>query len=193
MKKRLLLIPLMSLMFGGIVGLTTKKITEVKAEEIAEVIEEETDNSKIDNLVEELQKVKDMQFMNSLLGALTGGIGSMLVSCLFMFINKDIQAKLKRDVKQGTVQLGASVSVANDLNKKYLENNEKIALVIDEVGKANEYAKDFIARAEQIEINQEELAKKHKEEVDMLLAIISSSKDLVANGTAEKLNKIYKK
>lgn len=204
MKKKFLAIPLLALMFGGAVACSVPSVVcEAHAEEeITEVVEpvEETpeeEASKIKELYEEamqeIKQLKDNQFVNSLVAVITGGLGSMLVSCLFMFVNRDTMRKCLTALKLGERTLADGTIKVREAMDNNNVVNEKIDKAVSYMEEVDKHAVAVIEKAEFIMANQETIDKKSQETIEELLVIIGSSKELVANGTAEKVYKAFHK
>ena len=197
MKKRFLIIPAIAMLLGaGVatgIALTSSKIAEVKAEEIVETLEESEDKKLYEEALDKLEEIKEKQFVRSILGAITGGVGSAIVSMFFMFVNRDTMKQSLVIARQGEKTLSVSVSEIKKFEEQSQKTSEKAEKSIQFLEKVDEKVDSVLTRAESILANQETLSEEHGKEIDLLLAIINSSKDLVANGTAEKINKIYRK
>lgn len=194
MKKRFLIIPAITMLFGAGLVFATNKVAEVRAEEIVETISEsEEDNSLYQEALAKLQEIKEKQFVRSLIGALTGGLGSALISTVFMFVNRDTMKQSIVVARKGEKTISTGIEQIENYTKQSKETSEKAEKSIVFLKQVDEKANEIISHAESILANQETINNEHKEEIDLLLTIINSSKDLVANGTAEKLNKIYRK
>ena len=196
MKKRFLIIPAIAMLFGAGIAFTSSKIAEVKAEEIVETLEEsekQEDKKLYEEALEKLEEIKEKQFVRSLLGAITGGVGSSVVSMLFMFVNRDTMKQSLVIARQGEKTLSLSVSEIKKFEEQSHKTSEKAEKSIEFLEKVDEKVNTALTRVETILANQETLSKEHADEIDLLLTIINSSKDLVANGTAERINKIYRK
>ena len=196
MKKRFLIIPAIAMLFGAGIAFTSSKIAEVKAEEIVETLEEsekQEDKKLYEEALEKLEEIKEKQFVRSLLGAITGGVGSSVVSMLFMFVNRDTMKQSLVIARQGEKTLSLSVSEIKKFEEQSHKTSEKAEKSIEFLEKVDEKVDTALTRVETILANQETLSKEHADEIDLLLTIINSSKDLVANGTAERINKIYRK
>ena len=196
MKKRFLIIPAIAMLFGAGIAFTSSKIAEVKAEEIVETLEEsdeQEDKKLYEEALEKLEEIKEKQFVRSLLGAITGGVGSSIVSMLFMFVNRDTMKQSLVIARQGEKTLSLSVSEIKKFEEQSQKTSEKAEKSIEFLEKVDEKVDTALTHVETILANQETLSKEHADEIDLLLTIINSSKDLVANGTAERINKIYRK
>lgn len=196
MKKRFLIIPAIAMLFGAGIAFTSSKIAEVKAEEIVETLEEsekQEDKKLYEEALEKLEEIKEKQFVRSLLGAITGGVGSSVVSLLFMFVNRDTMKQSLVIARQGEKTLSLSVSEIKKFEEQSHKTSEKAEKSIEFLEKVDEKVNTALTHVETILANQETLSKEHADEIDLLLTIINSSKDLVANGTAERINKIYRK
>ena len=196
MKKRFLIIPAIAMLFGAGIAFTSSKIAEVKAEEIVETLEEsekQEDKKLYEEALEKLEEIKEKQFVRSLLGAITGGVGSSVVSMLFMFVNRDTMKQSLVIARQGEKTLSLSVSEIKKFEEQSHKTSEKAEKSIEFLEKVDEKVNTALTRVETILANQETLSKEHADEIDLLLTIINSSKALVANGTAERINKIYRK
>lgn len=195
MKKKWLLIPALALLFGGALALsiTSVKVSQVRAEEIQEVAESEEDESKYQELVEKLNQIKDSQVVSTIISVLSGGGCGALLALGPMLVNRGTINKAKSVANTSASELEVTAKNMKEL-KDTLNINSK--LYDDGIQKVDQAAKLMSETSHQIEIvekNQEAMAKKHEEEVELLLTIIGSSKELVANGTAELLNKRFGK
>ena len=195
MKKKWLLIPALALLFGGALALsiTSVKVSQVRAEEIQEVAESEEDESKYQELVEKLNQIKDSQVVATIISVLSGGGCGALLALGPMFVNRGTINKAKSVANTSASELEVTAKNMKEL-KDQLSINSK--LYDDGIQKVEQAAKLLSETSHQFEIiekNQEAMAKNHKEEVELLLTIIGSSKELVANGTAELLNKRFGK
>lgn len=195
MKKKWLLIPALALLFGGALALsiTSVKVSQVRAEEIQEVAESEEDESKYQELVEKLNQIKDTQVVSTIISVLSGGGCGALLALGPMLVNRGTINKAKSVANTSASELEVTAKNMKEL-KDQLNINSK--LYDDGIQKVEQAAKLMSETSHQIEIvekNQEAMAKKHEEEVELLLTIIGSSKELVANGTAELLNKRFGK
>jgi hypothetical protein len=196
MKKKWLLIPALALLFGGALALsiTSVKVSQVRAEEIAEVIEEEKeDESKYQELLQKLNEVKDSQVVTTIISVLSGGGCGALLALGPMFVNRGTINKAKSVANTSANELEVTAKNMKEL-KDQLDINSK--LYDDGIKKVEEASKVMYETSHQMELlekNQEAMAKKHQEDIEFFLTIIGSSKELVANGTAELLNKRFGK
>ena len=196
MKKRFLIIPAIAMLFGAGIAFTSSKIAEVKAEEIVETLEEsekQEDKKLYEEALEKLEEIKEKQFVRSLLGAITGGVGSSIVSVLFMFVNRDTMKQSLVIARQGEKTLSLGVSEIKKFKEQSQKTSEKAEKSIEFLEKVDKKVDAALTHIETVLANQETLSKEHGSEINLLLIIINSSKDLVANGTAERINKIYRK
>lgn len=143
--------------------------------------------------LEKINELKENQFIQNLISTISGGLASMLVSCLFMFVNRDTMRKClttlklgERTLSDGTIKVREAMDNNNVVNEKI----EKAVSCMEEVDK---HALAVIDKADKIMACQEEADKKHDADIQLFLTVINGSKELVANGTAEKLNQIYGK
>lgn len=143
--------------------------------------------------LEEINKLKDDQFVSNLIATITGGLGSMLISCLFMFVNRDTMKKCLSALKLGETTLRDGI----DRTKEAMDRNNIVSdqanKVIEKIEVLDEKYKEGIEKIEKFGADLDEYAKCHQEDIELLLEIICSCKELVANGTAEKLYAIYHK
>ena len=195
MKKKWLLIPALALLFGGALALsiTSVKVSQVRAEEIQEVAESEEDESKYQELVEKLNHLKDTQVVSTIISVLSGGGCGALLALGPMFVNRGTINKAKGIANTSASELEVTAENMKEL-KKTLDINSK--LYDDGIKKVEEASKVMYETSHQLELvekNQEAMAKKHEEDITFFLTIIGSSKELVANGTAELLNKRFGK
>lgn len=201
MKKRFLIIPLLSLMFCGAVACSASySVTPVHAEdEITEVIEEPApeEESKYKELYEDainkIKEIKESQFMTSLIGALSGGLGSMIISLIFMFVNRDTMRKCLNSLRLGERTLNSGIESAKSLKETHDITNDKLEKYMEIAEEIDKRSLEVIEKAEKVLASQESNNAMYEAQIDSLLTIISNTPELVANGTAEKLNKIYRK
>lgn len=200
MKKRWLLIPALALLFGGALALsiTSVKVSQVRAEEIAEVVEEEKEeDSKYKELYEDavnkIKELKNSQIVATIISVLSGGGLTLLMALGPMFVNRATINKAKSTADTASNQLDTTASniakLESDLNIKCVKIDEGV----EKIEEASTKIKEFSAKLDSFEANQETIYKQQLEERQFFLAIIGSSKELVANGTAEALNKRFGK
>jgi len=191
MKKKWLLIPALALLFGGALALsiTSVKVSQVRAEEIAEVIEEEKeDESKYQELLQKLNEVKNSQVVSTIIAVFSGGGCGALLALGPMFVNRGTINKAKKTVDTSANELEITAKNMKELKDTLKITNEKYDKGIEVVENAAITMHETSHKLELIEKNQETMAKNHKEDIQFFLTIIGSSKELVANGTAEALN-----
>ena len=200
MKKKWLLIPALALLFGGALALsiTSVKVSQVRAEEIAEVVEEEkAEDSKYKELYEDavnkIKELKNSQIVATIISVLSGGGLTLLMALGPMFVNRATINKAKSTADTASNQLDTTASniakLESDLNIKCVKIDEGV----DKIEQASTQIKEFSAKLDSFEANQATIYKQQLEERQFFLAIIGSSKELVANGTAEALNKRFGK
>ena len=195
MKKRWLLIPALALLFGGALALSiaSVKVSQVRAEEIQEVVESEEDESKYQELVEKLNHIKDTQVVSTIISVFSGGGCGALLALGPMFVNRGTINKAKRTADTSANQLEVTAKNMKELKDTLNITNEKYDKGIEVVENAAITMHETSRKLEIIEKNQEAEAKHHQEDIKFFLTIIGSSKELVANGTAEALNKRFGK
>ena len=190
MTKRFLLIPAIALFFGGIIALTSHKAMSVKAEE--EIVEVE-ENTKYKELLEKINEIRNSQVVTAIVAVLSGSAGGFLLSIGPMLVNRETIKKAETITRLASSQLVATADAMKVVKETNDIHNAKYDKGIEVVEKAAEKTQEVSEKLDVIEKNQEVMAQQHKEDVELLLSIIGSSKELVANGTAEKLNKHFGK
>jgi len=152
----------------------------------------EEDAKKWKELYEKAEaKVKEMANYQ-VLGITIGSIASVLVSLGLSYL----MGKVNRDNirKQGDQLLLSEDNItkvgkiANQVNDNALDFKTNADIYVQ---KANEQIKLAEEEKEAIKEENENIKAQMKSEREMFLSIISNDKDLVANGTAEKLNKLF--
>ena len=198
MKKKWLLIPALALLFGGALALsiTSVKVSQVRAEEaIAEVNDVEERQEKAEELyVEAMEKIKELrntQIVATIVSVLSGGGLTLLMALGPMFVNRATINKAKSTADTASNQLDTTASniakLESDLNIKCVKIDE----AVEKIEEASAVTKEFSEKLDSFEKNQETIYKQQLEERQFFLAIIGSSKELVASGTAEALNKRF--
>lgn len=208
MKKRfLLLLPVIALF--GVLAFAFKPVSYSPAyaegDETSEVIpsqedvsnSEETSSEEITKwkeLYEEaaakLEKAKQTEFLGTTVGAIVGVVMSLFLTWLYNKVNRDSIRSLQ-DFGRNALETGKKFfdegQKCLDQGKDCLDKANYLVNKVEDLLKANEEQK--VAYEKQL---AQEKAN-HKEEINALLAIVSNDTDLVASGTAEKLNRLLHK
>ena len=136
-------------------------------------------------------KVKEMANYQ-VLGITIGSIASVLVSLGLSYlmgkINRDNIRKQGEQLVLSEDNITRVGKIANQVNDNALDFKTNAAIYIQ---KADEQVKIAEETKDAIKEENETLKAQMKSEREMFLSIISNDKDLVANGTAEKLNKLF--
>ena len=126
------------------------------------------------------------------LGITIGSIASVLVSLGLSYlmgkINRDNIRKQGEQLVLSEDNITRVGKIANQVNDNALDFKTNAAIYIQ---KADEQVKIAEETKNAIKEENETLKAQIKSEREMFLSIISNDKDLVANGTAEKLNKLF--
>ena len=206
-KKALFILPLVALF--GVLAFAFKPVSYSPAfaegDEVSEIIpsqedvsaSEEASSEEIakwkelyENALKKLNEAKQTEFLGTTVGAIVGIVMSLFLTWLFNKANRESVRSLQ-DFGRNALETGKRFF---DKGQECLEEgkeclNKANALMgkVEELLKANEEQK--VAYEKKL---AEEKAN-HKEEINALLAIVSSNPDLVASGTAEKLNRLLRK
>ena len=204
MKKKLLFIlPLATLCVVGVVA--TSSAYQVVAEEVVveeeqpitneeentSVVDWETIEQQLDEAQAKLNKVKEYQVFGTTIGAIIGGLISLLLSAVFKKIGQQnienackIAQESKAKLEQSQVDIKETFNNAQIIIgelKKQVQDNERIttilndtSLVIDELKKKNELAEKELQQLKEI-----------------LLKIAYSNKDLIKSGVAKELHENF--
>lgn len=203
MKKKLLFIlPLATLCVVGVGA--TRSAYQVVAEEVVveeqpitneeentSVIDWEAIEQQLDEAQAKLNKVKEYQVFGTTIGAIIGGLISLLLSAVFKKIGQQnienackIAEESKAKLEQSQVDIKETFNNAQIIIgelKKQVQDNERIttilndtSLVIDELKKKNELAEKELQQLKEI-----------------LLKIAYSNKDLIKSGVAKELHENF--
>lgn len=197
-KKFLLLLPVLAFM-GMAIMVKPINYTVARAEDgTSEVVSEETPSeeepSKWKELYEQalakLEKAKQTEFLGTTVGAVVGGIIVLGLSALANKLNKENIRSLQ-DFGRDALKTSKDFY---DKGKECLEKGQELV----ETGKdAIKAAKELVEQSKkEVEELKNQLADERKarlEERKVFLTYISNDPQLVANGTAEKLNNLLRK
>lgn len=205
-KKALLLLPIIALF--GVMAFTFKGTTDyvpafAEGEEQTSQVVEESSSQPVDETPEEevtkwkelyekaqakLTEMSNYQVLGITLGSIASVLVSLGLSWLMGKVNRDNirkqgeQLLLSEDhIAKADTLLGKTNDFAVDFKTEALEFKEQAKLIVQKA----EEEKDAIVK------QNDELKAQITSEREMFLSIISNDKDLVANGTAEKLNKLF--
>ena len=197
-KKFLLLLPVIALM-GMAIMVKPVNFTIARAEDgVSEVASEEAPNeeetSKWKQLYEEaiakLEKAKQTEFLGTTVGAVVGAVLVLGLSWLSNKLNRENVRSLQ-DFGRNALKTSKDFY---DKGKECLEKGQELV----ETGKdAINAAKELVEQSKkEVEELKNQLADERKarlEERKVFLTYISNDPQLVANGTAEKLNYLLRK
>lgn len=206
-KKALLFLPLVALL--GVLAFAFKPVNYSPAyaegNETSEVIpsqegvsnSEEASSEEIakwkelyENAVKKINEAKQTEFLGTTVGAVVGVVMSLALTWLFNKANRDSIRNLQ-DFGRNALETGKKLfdegQKCLEQGKNCLDKTNSLVNKVEDLLKANEEQK--IAFEKKL---AEEKAN-HKEEINALLAIVSNDPDLVASGTAEKLNRLLRK
>lgn len=165
--------------------------------EISETVKSDEDSNKYKELyektVEKINEIKNSQIVVTIISVLSGGGCGALLALGPMFVNRGTINKAKRTADTSANQLEVTAKNMKELKDTLNITNEKYDKGIEVVENAAITMHETSHKLEIIEKNQEAEAKHHEEDIKFFLTIIGSSKELVANGTAELLNKRFGK
>lgn len=208
MKKRFL-IPLIILGMGAVgtaAGFSVNAYYQNKANETAQLIEAqeniqgdetltEEEKSKLQIVIEQLtakyNEIKDIQVAGTTIGAIAGAVVGAIVSMIPALLNRS-------NIKQAISTVALTKEIV-DSNAELAENVKKDFNITNEnYNKAISSMKDISAELEKtknllVKVSEENtVIKTENEELkDILLNIVNHSKELIANGVAEAINKKY--
>lgn len=197
-KKFLLLLPVIALM-GMAIIVKPVNFTVARAEDrVSEVTSEEAPSeeepSKWKELYEQalakLEKAKQTEFLGTTVGAVVGAVIVLGLSALANKLNKENIRSLQ-DFGRNALKTSKDFY---DKGKECLEKGQELV----ETGKdAINAAKSLNEQSKkEVEKMKEQLAEERRvrlEERKVFLTYISNDPTLVANGTAEKLNNLFRK
>jgi len=166
-------------------------------EPITKPVSTDEDSNKYKELYEAtLQKIKEIrntQIVTTIIAVFSGGGCGALFAFGPMLVNRGTINKAKRTADISASELKQTASNMKELKAELGINSEKFDKGVEVMEKTSIKMEETSTKLDRIEKNQEAMDKKHDEDIACLLAIISSSKELVANGTAEALNKRFGK
>lgn len=154
--------------------------------------ESEEEAAKWKELYEKAEAKVNEMANYQVLGITIGSIASVLVSLGLSYlmgkINRDNIRKQGEQLVLSEDNITRVGKIANQVNDNALDFKTNAAIYIQ---KADEQVKIAEETKDAIKEENETLKAQMKSEREMFLSIISNDKDLVANGTAEKLNKLF--
>ena len=208
MKKRFL-IPLIILGMGAVgtaAGFSVNAYYQNKANETAQLIEvqeniqgdetlTEEEKSKLQIVIEQLtakyNEIKDIQVAGTTIGAIAGAVVGAIVSMIPALLNRSNIKQAISTVALTKEIVDSNTELAENVKKDFNITNENYNKVISSM-------KDISAELEKtknllVKVSEENtVIKTENEELkDILLNIVNHSKELVANGVAEAINKKY--
>lgn len=191
MKKRYL-IPILALpmFFSFGFAVAGRNIAEVKAEEIVEPepIVEEEEESTLDKYINEFnekyEEIKNKQIAGTTIGGIVGGLVGAIIAFIPAVLNR-------ANLKESRTQLNTAAENVVAIKEKYNIVDPKLDDVISVLKSSAKRLDEASKLAEKSEALIKDLEEMHKEDIELLLSVISSSPELVKNGVAEKLNKHF--
>lgn len=203
MKKKLLFIlPLATLCVVG-VGATSSAYQVVAEEVVVEeqpitneeentsVIDWEAIEQQLDEAQAKLNKVKEYQVFGTTIGAIIGGLISLLLSAVFKKIGQQnienackIAEESKAKLEQSQVDIKETFNNAQIIIgelKKQVQDNERITTILNDTSSVIDELK-----------KKNELAEKELQQLkEILLKIAYSNKDLIKSGVAKELHENF--
>ena len=160
-----------------------------------EVLSEEEKESKLQELLDELnakyQEIRDTQIFGTTIGAVLGAVVGAIISFVPSLINR-------KNIKNAIEEVSLTRTIVDD-NKKMAEKikedfnitNENYDRVIGVMGDISKELKATENLLKKVSDENERLSQENAELKDILLNMVNHSKELVASGVAEALNKKY--
>jgi len=160
-----------------------------------EVLTEEEKETKLQELLDELnakyQEIRDTQIFGTTIGAVLGAVVGAIVSFVPSLINR-------KNIKNAIEEVSLTRTIVDD-NKKMAEKikedfnitNENYDRVIGVMGDISKELKATENLLKKVSDENERLSQENAELKDILLNMVNHSKELVASGVAEALNKKY--
>ena len=160
-----------------------------------EELTEEEKESKLQELLDQLnakyQEIRDTQIFGTTIGAIIGAVVGAVVSLAPSLINR-------KNIKNAIEEVSLTRTIVDD-NKKMAEKikedfnitNENYDRVIGVLGDISKELKTTENLLKKVSDENDRLSHENAELKDILLNIVNHSKELVASGVAEALNKKY--
>ena len=160
-----------------------------------EELTEEEKESKLQELLDQLnakyQEIRDTQIFGTTIGAIIGAVVGAVVSLAPSLINR-------KNIKNAIEEVSLTRTIVDD-NKKMAEKikedfnitNENYDRVIGVMGDISKELKTTENLLKKVSDENDRLSHENAELKDILLNIVNHSKELVASGVAEALNKKY--
>lgn len=179
-------------------------LIEVRAEEgdITSTTSEETNTSTTTSdtstnpdywkeLEDKIEELRDRQIFGTTLGAIVGALVGAVISLVPSLLNRSNIKKAIEEVALTKRVVDNNISLAKDIQSKFDITDENYNKVI-------KYANDLSTALDKTNAvlntlleKYEVLEQENKDLKEILLQMASHSKELVANGLAEQLNKSY--
>lgn len=206
-KKALFFLPLLALF--GVLAFAIKPVSYSPAyaegNEVSEVVpsqegistSEEATSEEVtkwkelyDQAMKKLEEAKKIEFLGTTLGAVLGAAITLGLAWLSNKLNRNIIHDLQ-DFGRNALDTGKTFF---DKGQECLDKgNECLGKANTLIDKVDDYVKASDKQKEAFEKQIAEERAAHKEEINALLAIVSNDPGLVASGTAEKINKLFRK
>jgi len=160
-----------------------------------EELTEEEKESKLQELLDQLnakyQEIRDTQIFGTTIGAIIGAVVGAVVSLAPSLINR-------KNIKNAIEEVSLTRTIVDD-NKKMAEkikedfnitneNYDKVITVMGDISKELKTTENLLKK---VSDENDRLSNENAELKDILLNIVNHSKELVASGVAEALNKKY--
>lgn len=160
-----------------------------------EELTEEEKESKLQELLDQLnakyQEIRDTQIFGTTIGAIIGAVVGAVVSLAPSLINR-------KNIKSAIEEVSLTRTIVDD-NKKMAEkikedfnitneNYDKVITVMGDISKELKTTENLLKK---VSDENDRLSNENAELKDILLNIVNHSKELVASGVAEALNKKY--
>lgn len=160
-----------------------------------EELTEEEKESKLQELLDQLnakyQEIRDTQIFGTTIGAIIGAVVGAVVSLAPSLINR-------KNIKNAIEEVSLTRTIVDD-NKKMAEkikedfnitneNYDKVITVMGDISKELKTTENLLKK---VSDENDRLSHENAELKDILLNIVNHSKELVASGVAEALNKKY--
>lgn len=144
-------------------------------------------------LEDKIEELRDRQIFGTTLGAIVGALVGAVISLVPSLLNRSNIKKAIEEVALTKRVVDNNISLAKDIQSKFDitdENYNKVIKYANDLStaldKTNEVLNTLLEKYEVLEQENKDLK-------EILLQMASHSKELVANGLAEQLNKSYSK
>lgn len=208
MKKRFL-IPLIILGMGAVgtaTGFSVNAYYQNKANEVAQQVEAQEEIANDENLTEEeksklqividqltakYNEIKDIQVAGTTIGAIAGAVVGAIVSAIPALLNRSNIKKAIENVNITRNYVDETIKVAEEMKNEFDITNKSYGEVIKFLKETSAQLSKTDDMLKAVLESNDKLSAENAELKEILMGIVTNSKDLVASGIAEQLSKKY--